>query len=164
MVDAAKPSEPNEPPAVQPGESAALPPMPDEGQEQIAKSLKTPSKPPHIPDELVDPDNVKDQPYRFPGHEGHPFRGDVPDLKKTDRAQPQVGREGHAFVFDLSNAEHLDYYSKIFDMAYNGRVQIGVDRTDFDPKSGKYTAFVRWAFIFTYMKKKVGAMGGIPRG
>lgn len=117
---------------------------------------------PPIPSELFDPDGVLGKPFHLPGIGGHPFRGEkVPDLKQTDRQQPQIGLEGHAFVFDLANKKHLEYYEKIFHMAYNGQARIGVDRVDFDEKTGTYRAFVRWAFVFTHMKTPIG---GVPRG
>lgn len=145
-----------EEPPMPAGESAMPPVMPEGSEDQTTQIMQ----PPGMPSELEDPEGIKGEPFVFPGFEGHPFRGKIPDLKKTDRAQPQVGYEGHAFVFHLSNPKHLDYYERLFHMAYNGRAQIGMDRVDFDPKTGKYTAFVRWAFIFTYMKKKTVDMGG----
>jgi hypothetical protein len=115
---------------------------------------------PLIPPELIDPDGVMGKPFVYPGFQGKPFRGPIPDLKKGDTAQPKMGMEGHAFIFDLSNADHLKYYETIFHMAYNGRAAVGVDRVDYDPKTGTYRAFVRWAFLFTHMKTQTGG----PRG
>jgi hypothetical protein len=140
------------------GSGVDLPAMPDPIIED--KKGAAPLVPPTIPAGLLDPDGVMGKPYVYPGFQGKPFRGPIPDLKKNDPAQPTTGMEGHAFVFDLSNAEHLAYYEKIFHMAYNGRAVIGIDRVDFDPKTGAYRAFVRWAFLFTHMKTQTGG----PRG
>ena len=46
-------------------------------------------------------------------------------------------------------------------MAYNGRAVVGVDRVAYNETSGRYTAFVRWAWIFTHMKTQTG---GTSRG
>jgi len=116
------------------------------------ESASIPALPP-IPPELFDPEGVIGKPFTLPGFNGHAFRGDkIPDLKRTDPVQPSLGMEAHAFVFDLGNAKHLEYYSKIFHMAYNGKAAVGIDRVDFDAKTGTYKAFVRWAFLFSHMK------------
>jgi len=150
------------PMAEEPGESAPLPPIPEEAQEQITSRLTEPKSAgglPPIPEGLEDPDGLKGTPYIFPGFQDTPFRGHkIPDLKKDDREQPQIGLEAHAYVFDLSNPRHVEYYEKIFNLAYNGRAKVGIDQVNFDPRTGKYTAFVRWAFLYSYMKKKQGEL------
>mgnify|MGYP001206578732 CR=1 FL=1 len=131
-----------------------------EAPPSVGESVSISPEPPLIPPELIDPDGVMGKPFVYPGFQGKPFRGPIPDLKKGDVAQPKMGMEGHAFIFDLSNPKHLEYYETIFHMAYNGRAAVGVDRVDYDPKTGTYRAFVRWAFLFTHMKTQTGG----PRG
>lgn len=109
---------------------------------------------PDIPVELLDPHGALNKPNVLPGYNGIPFRGEeIPQIKETDPVKPEVALDGQAAVFDLSKPEHLKYYKNIFHMAYNGRAQIGIDRVDFDANTGKYTAFVRWALIYTHMPK-----------
>ena len=92
-------TESNEPP--KPAGKSSPPPLPEGAAEDVMNTVKGIMLPP-IPDELTDPDGVKDKPFIFPGYHGHPFRGEkIPDLKQTDKNLPQTGYEGHAYVFDL---------------------------------------------------------------
>jgi hypothetical protein len=86
-------------------------------------------------------------------YQGVPFRGtSAPFLKEGDppSMQPKYGCTGHCGVFDLSVEEDVDYYNKLMNLAYAGKVLIGRDDVQFDEQRGRYMAFVRWVLPYYY--------------
>jgi hypothetical protein len=84
---------------------------------------------------------------------GMPFRGStVPFLKEDDPAsvRPKQGVTGHAVVLDLSDAEDLKYYNKLFNLAYSGKVVVAKDDLTFDAARSRYVACVRWVEHYLY--------------
>lgn len=84
---------------------------------------------------------------------GLPFRGSsVPYLKEDDPSsmRPKQGVTGHAVVLDLSDADDLEYYNKLFNLAYSGKIIVAKDDLTFDANRSRYVACVRWAEPYLY--------------
>jgi hypothetical protein len=76
---------------------------------------------------------------------------EVKELPLIDKSSPddmkiqQVWR-ARTKVFDLSDANQLGEYEKVWQLICDGHAQAMPDsKVDFVPSSGKYVAFLRWA-------------------
>lgn len=109
---------------------------------------------PPITPSMIDTSGALNKKPVLPGKDGVPFRGEVPNLKENDTAEAQTQQaiQGHAAIFDLSDPLQLRYYQTLFHLVYNQKAIIGMERTDFNAQTGKYTAFVRWGFPYLYVK------------
>jgi hypothetical protein len=86
-------------------------------------------------------------------YQGFPFRGSAtPLLKETDppSMQPKYSCTGHCGVFDMSNEEDAEYYGRLMNLAYAGKVMIARDEVNFDSTHGRYMTFVRWVVPYYY--------------
>jgi hypothetical protein len=102
---------------------------------------------------LLDPTGGHmDAPPVFPGWEGLPFKGPVPDIKFTDPEpkQPQVGMKVRVDLFDLSDTKDLKKYREICQMVGNGYAQISKEDLKYDEQKKCWRVFIRWMELFTF--------------
>lgn len=104
-----------------------------------------------IKPELVDPHGVKNSPGVFPGMNGIPFRGHIPDLKSTDSAQPQMGQQVHVDLITLSTREALQQYERISQLIANGTGQISFEERQYDPAVKTWRVLIRWCEFYMHM-------------
>lgn len=116
---------------------------------------------PSLDPRLLDPTGSHKKPLSFPGYDGIPFRGVVPDLKESDQEQPQVGSQVYVNILDLSNAEDLDYYGKISQLVGNGFAQISFEERQFIQEKGSWLVLIRWMLHYAYMAGQGGRNGQV---
>lgn len=114
-----------------------------------------------IPDRLIDPQGVFQQPMVLPGIDGFPFRGAIPDLKETDPEafRPQMGQQIFANVLDLSETEDLKYYQQILQLVGNGYAQISVEERKYDDSIKSWRVFIRWILYYGYVAQGANSNG-----
>jgi hypothetical protein len=115
----------------------------------------------HVDSVLLNPTGAGGGDLSFPGYEGVPFRGPVPDLKHDDpqHMQPQFGQNVYVKVFNLFDEEQLKQYSDICQMVGNGFAAISSEDRVYDDDIKNWRVFIRWIEFFTYDPK-----GGVRRG
>lgn len=88
----------------------------------------------------------------FPGHEGLPFRGAVPNLKhdESQRLQPQTGAIVRVDVLNLANDEDKDEFAKIGQLVANGYAIVSKEEIQYDPDIKNWRVFIRWAELYAY--------------
>lgn len=97
----------------------------------------------------------------FPGWEGLPFKGPVPDLKADDPQfkQPQVGTKLHVELLDLSKAKELKQYRDICQAISNGYAQLSKEDMRYDEAKKSWRVFIRWIELFTFDPSKGNSHG-----
>ena len=115
--------------------------------------IPAPGKLPPIPRELLDPHGIINSANVFPGHNGLPFRGQTPQLKRNDARQPEVGRQAMVSILDLSNPEHLTYYQQVWQLFAGGLAELSSEEKVYDEKISNWRVFLRWCYTFSYMPK-----------
>lgn len=102
---------------------------------------------------LVDPWGVLNAPSVFPGHDGVPFRGPVPDLKSNDpeHKRPQVAVQAHVEILSMDNAEQMKRYQEIMQIIGNGFGQLGAEDRQYDKSIKNWRIFIRWWELFTHV-------------
>ena len=104
---------------------------------------------------LVNPHGVLDKKGIWPGFDGMPFRGSVPNLKKDDpeRRQPETGMQVHTDVLALSNEAQLKRYNDILQVIANGAGVLRYEEKQYDEKISNWRILICWAEVYTYMPK-----------
>lgn len=113
-----------------------------------------------LPDKLVDPAGVFQQPMVLPGLEGLPFRGDsIPNLKEDDpdALRPKIGQQIFADVLDLSEPKDMRYYQQVMQLVGNGFAQLSVEERKYDNAIKSWRVFIRWILYYGYMVQTPGA-------
>lgn len=114
---------------------------------------------PEVPEDLLDPFKTLTQQSVLPGFGGMPFRGTVPDLKEDDPRRPEPAYQAFVRVFDLSNTKDLEYYEKIYQVAYNGFAVICAEERAYDKQKRNWRVFLRWAWTYSHMPEEVPHRG-----
>lgn len=109
---------------------------------------------PKLDPRLLDPTGSHQKSLVFPGYDGFPFRGPVPDIKDTDPQQPQYSAQVFVHVLDLSKAEDLEYYGQIAQMVGNGFAQISFEDKQFIAEKKSWLVLIRWMLNYAYMPKQ----------
>lgn len=102
---------------------------------------------------LLDPSaGQRNNPPVFPGYEGIPFRGAVPDLKQDDpqHAQPQIGAKVRIDVLDMADNEDRNRLAAIGQLAANGYAVVSKEDIKYDPDTKNWRVFIRWAELYAY--------------
>jgi hypothetical protein len=104
---------------------------------------------------LLDPHGILGAPNVFPGFNGVPFRGPVPDLKENDpeHKQPQVGVQAHVEVLVTNKPEDMARYEEIMQTIGNGFGQLGAEERQYDDSIKGWRIFVRWWALYSYVPK-----------
>jgi hypothetical protein len=85
----------------------------------------------------------------FPGWDGIPYRGRaVPDLKESDKGQPEEVWDGKARVFDFDKQADVLEYNRIVDCAAKGIYVICVEDRHWSEKTDNIKIYLRWAERF----------------
>jgi len=108
--------------------------------------------------QLVDPYGMHGKESILPGFDGLPFRGRVPNLKETDRVQPQVAAQVHVHVLDLSKSEDMKLYRKICQVVGNGMGQISFEKHEYDEDIKNWRVFIRWMLNYAHMPSESGSL------
>jgi hypothetical protein len=97
----------------------------------------------------------------FPGWEGLPFKGPVPNLKEADGVdkQPQVGMKVHIEYLDLSKPKDQKKYQQVCQTIANGYGQLSKEDMRFDEKKKSWRVFLRWVELFAFDPTKGNAHG-----
>lgn len=106
-----------------------------------------------IPGTLVDPSKgQKNMDPIFPGQDGLPFRGIVPDLKKDDpeHLQPKQGCRVHVEILNMSRSKDRERMEKIYSMYANGTAIISDEERQWIPERRTWRVFLRWADVYMY--------------
>ena len=108
---------------------------------------------PRFDPRLLDPTGAAGKPLVFPGYEGVPFRGTVPNIKESDpdEQRPQLGMQVRVDILDLSKPEDLEYYGQISQMVGNGFAQISFEERQFIEEKKSWLVLLRWMLHFAYM-------------
>lgn len=82
-----------------------------------------------------------------------PDMAEAPFIAPEDPAHKQVQQVWVAKtkMFDLANEKDLAAYEQTWQLLSDGHGQVCEQRLDFDPKSGSYKAFLRWAQFDAYL-------------
>ncbi len=101
---------------------------------------------------LIDPTGLSKDRITFPGYEGVPFRGPIPDLKNDDpeHMQPQQGQTAHVDVLDLSVPEDLEQYRAVSRVIANGFGAISYEKQIYDETKGSWRVLIRWLEYYAY--------------
>jgi len=102
---------------------------------------------------LVDPSKgQRDMAPMFPGVEGIPFRGVVPDLKNDDpeTLQPKQGCRVHVEILDMSDEKDLKRMEAVYSMYANGTAMISSEDRQWIPEDKTWKVFLRWADLYMY--------------
>lgn len=93
-----------------------------------------------------------DAPSVFPGSDGLPFKGPIPNLKHDDpgHKQPQVGMKVHVETLDLSKPAQMKRYRDICQAVGNGYEQLSKEDMRYDENKKNWRVFVRWLELFTF--------------
>ena len=77
---------------------------------------------------------------------GLPYRGPPLPLKEDDPEyrQPRLTYKAHAKVFDLSNPEELEEYTKTWTDITAGNCMLGIEDVQYSTALGNYKIFMRW--------------------
>jgi len=113
-------------------------------------------RPPKTVDpKLLDPHGTLNAPNVFPGFNGVPFRGVIPDLKENDpdHKQPQVGVQAHVEILATNKAEDMTRYEEIMQTIGNGFGQLGAEERQYDDSIKGWRIFVRWWELYSYVPK-----------
>ncbi len=105
---------------------------------------------------LLDPTGAHRKPLSFPGYEGIPFRGSIPDLKESDPLQPQVGSQVYVHCLNLADPKDLEYYGQISQMVGNGFAQISFEERQFVAENKSWLVLIRWMLHYAYMPTQPG--------
>lgn len=124
-------------------------PASSESSTPAASDLLTPAFNSTVDPKLLDPHNVLGKKNVFPGLDGIPFRGPVPDLKQDDK-QPQTGYQARVKIFDLSDEKQLLEYTQVMQICANGLAQIGAEERIYDKSSKNWRVFIRWWELFLH--------------
>ena len=104
---------------------------------------------------LLDPHNVHDKPFVFPGYDGVPFRGAVPTLKDNDPIQPDTsGRQVLIECLNLAEPEHQSRYQDICQLIGNGFAELSYEERQYDPDVKNWRVLIRWMLKYAYMPKR----------
>ena len=106
---------------------------------------------------LLDPTaGQRDMPATFPGYQGAPFRGQIPDLKSDDpqHKQPRVAARAHVEVLNMAEPDDLKRYEEIAQLAANGAAVISFEERQYDKSIQNWRVFVRWGDLFAYNPEK----------
>jgi hypothetical protein len=92
----------------------------------------------------------------FPGFEGLPFRGIVPDRKELDpeKLQPQQGVRAHVEILDMAVEEDRKRMEDIYTTVANGHAIISAEEREYDPDKKNWRVFLRWADLYMYNPQK----------
>jgi len=115
---------------------------------------KYPELDPKLLNPLHAPSGVAAQANTFPGWEGLPFKGRIPDLREEDVRQPIQGLKVHVRVFDLSDDKDLLYYESICQITANGFAHMTENRK-YDKDKKNWRVFVRWALLYSFVPDTV---------
>ena len=107
---------------------------------------------------LIDPHGTHRQEPVLPGFEGLPFKGRIPNLKETDRVQPQIAAQVYVHVLNLSNDEDMKLYQKICQVVGNGMGQISFEKHEYDKDIKSWRVFIRWMLNYAHMPSESGSL------
>lgn len=104
---------------------------------------------------LLDPAGSHGSALTFPGHDGLPFRGAVPQLKEDDptEKQPQVGCQLYVDILDLAKPGDLEHYRNICQMVANGYAQVSYEDRRYDEELKNWRILLRWFLNYAYVPK-----------
>ena len=93
---------------------------------------------------------------KFPGWNGLPFRGEVPDRKEADpeHMQPKVAASAHVEVLDMSKVDDLKRYEEVSQMVTNGFAVMSFEERQYDEDTKNWRVFIRWGDLFAYNPEK----------
>lgn len=102
---------------------------------------------------LVDPSDVHDRSFVFPGLDGLPFRGSPPVIKEDDppEKRPQIGMQLFVTVLELKRPEDLLYYQKVAQLVGNGVAQISFEERHWVEEDKNWKVLLRWMLYYQYM-------------
>lgn len=106
-----------------------------------------------IPGTLVDPSKgQRNRDPIFPGVDGLPFRGVVPDLKNDDPTpiQPKQGCRVHVEILDMSDEKDRERMEQIYSMYANGTAMVSSEDRQWIPEDKTWRVFLRWADLYMY--------------
>jgi hypothetical protein len=106
-----------------------------------------------IEPDLIDPSKgQRDMEAKFPGFEGLPFRGHVPNLKTNDPEpmQPRQGARVHVEILEMSKEDDRKRMAHVFTLVANGTAVISAEEREYDIEAKNWRIFLRWADLFTY--------------
>jgi hypothetical protein len=127
---------PEDPPPVTGAPSDDKPPDPELGE---------------LDPRLVDPHDSHKDGFVFPGMDGLPYRGKIPNLKETDRQQPELGRQVFVNIFTLNDAKDMADYQKVCQMVGNNYAEISYEERIYDEEIKSWRILIRWYLIYTHM-------------
>jgi hypothetical protein len=110
---------------------------------------------PRFDPRLLDPHGTQSLELVFPGHDGLPFRGSVPQLKEDDSTEkrPQVGTQLYVDVLDLSKPDDLLHYRDVCQMVANGYAQVSYEDRQYDEDVKNWRILLRWFLNYAYVPK-----------
>lgn len=106
-----------------------------------------------IEGKLIDPSNgQRDMPAVFPGAEGLPFRGHIPDVKADDpeHLQPKQGCRVHVEILELDKEADRKRMANVYTLVANGTAVISAEEREYDPEIKSWRVLLRWADLFMY--------------
>ena len=106
-----------------------------------------------IDKKLADPSNGQhSMDPKFPGVDGLPFRGHVPDLKTDDpqHMQPKQGAHVHVEILEMHKDEDRKRMETVYNLVANGTAVISAEEREYDPEQKNWRVFLRWADMFVY--------------
>jgi len=77
---------------------------------------------------------------------GLPYNGPMFNRKEEDpeKLQPQLKYAAFAKVFDMSCAEDIKEYERVWTTSLSGEYLIGMEKTYFDKDKKTWLVFIRW--------------------
>lgn len=144
--------EPGQEPEVLPfGVASAVPgAKEDDAEAQLAPAILA-----NFDHTLLDPHGVLGKHNTFPGWNGTPFRGAVPNIKEDDpqAKTPETGYQAHVEILDFSNADHLKRYQGIMQIIANGFGVMGDEDRQYDKDAKTWRILIRWWQVYSYVPK-----------
>ena len=108
-----------------------------------------------ISPDLLDPEGVHNSPPVFPGHNGLPFKGDIPDLRHDDpeHMQPQEGGIVHTEQMDLSDPKDLQHLADIRQLVVNQTAYLCYEERIYDAAIKSWRVLICWVEQHSYVPK-----------
>lgn len=95
-------------------------------------------------------------PTLFKGLDGIPFRSNgttAPNIKSDDPVQPVLVQDAKVKIFDLSDAEHLREYERIWFEIGRGRYKFSAEERQFLPELKNWRVLIRYSELYFELPK-----------
>lgn len=98
---------------------------------------------------------MPEQEIHFPGYEGIPYRGPVPQLANNDAVKPETVQDAKIKVLDTSKADDLQEYERICDNIAKGISLMSMEKVQWVEDTKSWMILIRYIELYAEMPNSV---------